>query len=296
VITLLITIKNDKLSATVDTFGGELISCKDHNEVEYLWNGDPTFWIGRSPHLFPIIGTLKDNITRMEGKFYSMNKHGFARNSEFEVEEITDQSVTLVLKDNSFTKEVFPYTFSFYVIHTLLEQGFTTSYRIVNQSDNEMYCNVGGHVGVRCPLYPAEGFEDYEIVFDEKLTACAYLPPDDNPIGKELLVPLLQESDRLSLTYELFDQGAVIFDPMKSHSLKLWNKQQHHGVSFSYDDFPVLALWTFGKKKAPYLCLEPWHGMPAMVEDSIDFSEKPYIISIKPQQEKKLGYSMQINF
>jgi galactose mutarotase-like enzyme len=221
-----------------------------------------------------------------------MNKHGFARNSEFTVYKVTDSSVTLVLKDSAFTKEFYPYSFSFYVTHTLLKNGFTTNYRIVNQSDSKIHFNIGGHVGVRCPILPEEEFQDYEIAFDKPLTLSAYFTSDDNPIEKGQLSSLMKNTDTLSLSYDLFKKGAVIIDQIGSHNLQLRHRQNHRGVSFEYDGFPVLALWTFGKKKAPYLCLEPWHGLPAMDGDSEIFMNKSYIISLKPEESKQLQYTL----
>jgi galactose mutarotase-like enzyme len=289
-----VTIKNDRASAIIDTFGGELISCRDHNGIEYLWSGDEKFWSGRSPHLFPIIGTLKDDQTLIEGNYYSMKKHGFVRNSEFQIHKINEQSVTLVLKDSILTHEVYPFSFSLYVEHSLLENGFTTSYRIVNQDDKVMYFNIGGHVGVRCPIMPNEKFEDYEVIFDRLLTTSAYFPPNDDPLVENQQTPLLRQKDTISLSYDLFTNGALIIDHIPSHSLQLRHKLYNRGVSFDYEGFPVLALWTFGMKKAPYLCLEPWHGLPAMADDTIHFEEKPYMIALNPNQEKQLQYTMKI--
>jgi galactose mutarotase-like enzyme len=291
---MLIEIQNQYWKATVDTFGGELISLKDRKGIDYLWGGDEKYWVGRSPHLFPIIGTLKENRTRIYDKYYSMNKHGFARNSEFKVCEKTDQRITLVLKDNKNTQEVYPFRFSFYITHTFIEKGFTTNYKIVNEDDKPMFFNLGGHVGVRCPVLPKESFEEYEIVFDQKMTKSAYFPPDDNPIGESMLVCILSNSDTLPLSYRLFEKGALIIDQVDSHKLQLRHRENGTGISFVYEGFPVLALWTFGIKKAPYLCLEPWHGLPAMDYDTIEFKEKPYIITLNPKEAKCLQYALTI--
>lgn len=45
-------------------------------------------------------------------------------------------------------------------------------------------------------------------------------------------------------------------------------------------DFPkleVLAVWTRPGQHADYLCLEPWHGMPARSEDSGPFEDKLFV-------------------
>ncbi len=291
---MLVDLSYNDARAVADTMGGELISYMDGGRTEYLWNGDETYWSGRSPHLFPVIGTLKGGKTRVKGKDYSMLKHGFARNSEFDIFEAGEHHVTFVLRDNAETRKMYPFRFSFYVTHTLEQGGFTTSYKIINEDEEEMYFNIGGHVGVKCPVQKPEAFEDYEIVFDRPLTTGAYFPPCDDPIVPEWYSGLLDGEDTLPLSYDLFGKGPLIIDHIASYSLKFKNKGNGRGIHFQYDGFPVLALWTFGLKKAPYLCLEPWHGMPAMEQDGIALPDKPYIISLLPQCEKLLQYKVKI--
>lgn len=289
-----IELENEFVHAIADTFGGELISLVDKQGIEYLWSGDEKYWTGRSPHLFPVIGTLKNDETRINGKIYAMEKHGIARKVEYEVAENTKDSVTFLLKDNESTRKRFPFKFSFFVTHTLKEKGFVTSYRIVNEDEVVMPFCVGGHVGVRCPIVKQESFEDYEVVFDKKMNINAYFQPNDDPMTVELLKPLLEEDNKFSLNYTLFEEGAAIIDKIESSSLKLKSKKSGKGVIFDYEGFPVLALWTVGKKQAPYICLEPWHGLPAMEEDGVEFNKKPYVISLDPKDEKTMSYKLQI--
>ena len=35
------------------------------------------------------------------------------------------------------------------------------------------------------------------------------------------------------------------------------------GPPFSYPGFPYLGFWHKPKTEAPYLCIEPWHGLPS---------------------------------
>lgn len=291
---MLVKLNYQDAQAVADTMGGELISYRDGSGTEYLWNGEDRYWSGRSPHLFPIIGTLKGGKTCIQGKEYSLLKHGFARNGEFDIYDTGEHFITFVLRDSAETRQVYPFRFSFYVTHTLVPGGFTTSYKLVNEGEEELYFNIGGHVGVQCPVFKQEVFEDYEIVFDRPLTVRACFPPNDDPIIFEWYEELLVGEDTLSLSYDLFEKGPLIIDQIASHSLMLKNKHSGRGICFSYNGFPVLALWTFGRKKAPYLCLEPWHGLPAMAEEGPLFSEKPYIISLQPHAEKCLQYQVKI--
>jgi galactose mutarotase-like enzyme len=64
-------ISNDFLMFEADSRGAEPMSIKTLQEpVEFLWQGDPQYWTGRSPTLFPIVGALKNNRYRVQGKEY----------------------------------------------------------------------------------------------------------------------------------------------------------------------------------------------------------------------------------
>ena len=79
----MVTISNEFLTAAFSEIGAELKSLISDNR-EYIWNGDPAFWTGSSPVLFPICSGLKDDEFIYGGKTYTMPKHGFARRTEFE--------------------------------------------------------------------------------------------------------------------------------------------------------------------------------------------------------------------
>lgn len=289
---MLIAIENNNLRGTVDTFGGELIALTD-GYYDYLWGGDEKFWIGRSPHLFPIIGTLKNNELKADNHIFTIGKHGFLRNSEFSISKKNKDSVVLYLKSNEETLNMYPFRFTFYVTHTLTDKGVITSYKIVNEDDKNIYFNVGGHVGVRCPLQLGEEFSDYEITFSEALTKKVYFPENDEPIKWESAVPFFYNNNSLELSHDYFKKGPMIIDSIEAKSLILRSKKSNNGIKFIYEDYPVLALWTFGEKKAPYICLEPWHGLPAMDGDE-DFGEKPYSIALAPGENKRLSYQIEI--
>ena len=41
--------------------GGTICSIEDFQGIEYLWQGDATYWSGQAPILFPICGGLRDD-------------------------------------------------------------------------------------------------------------------------------------------------------------------------------------------------------------------------------------------
>src|SRR4051812_15055507 len=80
-----VSIASEKLEATISSLGAELVRLQAANGDDLLWDGNPAFWAGRSPLLFPIVGGVKDDRIKVGGRPYPMSRHGFARTSSFEL-------------------------------------------------------------------------------------------------------------------------------------------------------------------------------------------------------------------
>ena len=125
------TIENEQLSAVVNLLGAELSSVVNKsNGLEYLWSGDAAFWGKKSPVLFPIVGTLKDNSYIFNDKNYKLSRHGFAREKIFSVKEQTAASIIFELEDDQNSLAVFPFRFSFCIIYSFCVLCFFCGYRI----------------------------------------------------------------------------------------------------------------------------------------------------------------------
>ena len=92
------TIRNHAMTVTVDELGAQLMSITAADGTEYLWNGDPAYWTGRAPILFPYVGRLTNDRYTYDGKEYEMTRHGFAKRSEFTVLTAGKDHVRRVLR------------------------------------------------------------------------------------------------------------------------------------------------------------------------------------------------------
>ena len=95
-----------KLEIVTSPIGAELTSIK-YNSEERLHQGESVldkegkvFWKRHAPVLFPIVGSLKNNTTYIDGKKYQMSQHGFARDMVFDIVNISEREHTYVLKYN----------------------------------------------------------------------------------------------------------------------------------------------------------------------------------------------------
>ena len=290
-----IILKNEKLKAVVTTHGAELISLMDEQGKSYIWNGDPTYWIGRNPVLFPIVGNLKEGKVQIDGQDYFMNRHGFARDQEFEVSDQGDDYIVFELKSNQETQKLYPRNFVFRVKHQLEECGFTTTFYVENIDKKMMPFCVGAHTAFNCPMAEDESFEDYEIVFDEEETAYNILLSDQGCVVGSADSLMLDHEKVMPLQYDVFAKlDTVIFKNLKSTGVCLRHRENGHGIHMDFKGFPMIAFWTKGKERAPFICVEPWHGCAAFENESGIFEDKEFCIQLEPDQNVELSYIVKI--
>ena len=286
-------LKKGNLRAVAQTKGGELVSLQDGDGLEYIWQGDPAFWTGQNPILFPIVGSLKDGRVDINGQSYEMGRHGFARGMEFSPVEQGDDFVTLELRETQETLERYPFPFSLKVTHRLLEDGFSTTFTVTNTGTTSMPFCIGAHTAIRCPLRAGERFEEYELLFEESECADSHLLNEQGVIRHDGRKPMVNESGKIALDYNVFaEMDTIIFSMLRSGKVTLLHKGTGHGTILDFHEFPMVAFWT--KSGAPYLCLEPWHGCAAWDNESGKFSDKPFCITLHPGKQKELTYTFYI--
>ena len=270
----MVTISNSEITVTVAKRGAEIQSI-NRGGVEYMWSKDPAFWASSAPIMFPMCGGLKKGRYELDGKSYEMPKHGFAKISDFEVEAQSDTSVTLILRDNEKTREMYPFAFAFRVKYELDGASLKVTYDAENLDDKTMYCTFGAHEAYACP----EGIEAYELIFSEKETLYAYGLNGD--ILTDYTKLMVNNSEKLVLDDRYFALDAVVFKDVKSNSVTLKSKVSDRQVRVDFDGFDYLVLWH--KHTAPYLCIEPWCGLSDLAGSSYNFAEKAGMRALAPK-------------
>ena len=287
------TLSHHSLRAAVDSHGGELVSLRDAAGTEYIWNGDPAFWPGRNPLLFPIVGNLKDGRVLFHGQPYEMSRHGFARDREFTVADRGEEFVELELRQDADTLARYPFPFSLRVRHQLLEGGFATQFTVTNTGEAPMPFCIGAHTAFRCPLHKGERFEDYQIVFDRPEQADTVLLTPEGLVSHDGREPLLNGTDRFPLDRAVFDRlDTIILENLRSTGVSLLHRETGRGVRLDFTGFPMVAFWTKSGCEAPFVCLEPWHGCAALDNESGEFFHKPHCIALAPWEIRDLRYTI----
>ena len=272
------TLKNKFLTIQINQKGAELTSIfNNKNQTEYLWNANPKFWGKSSPVLFPIVGSLKENIYCFEDKEYSLPRHGFAREREFIVEKLEENSHTFLLVHDQNTLKVYPFKFEFRLIYTLENNTVKVTYSVKNIGENKMYFSVGGHPAFAVPLAEYTDYTDYYLEFNKAETFKRW---GLTPGGLIEIQPIdfMIDTNRLDLRKELFYDDAIVFKDLESTSVVLKSDKTNHQLKFNFEGFPYLGVWA--AKDADFVCIEPWCGIADSANHNQKLTEKEGIIEL----------------
>ena len=267
----MVVLENNEIRVEIAEKGAEIRSVK-RNGIEYMWDARAEVWASSAPMCFPICGGLKDDKFVFEGKEYTLNKHGYAKFTLFGVEEKEETKAVFLHKSNETTKAQFPFDYELRVIYTLDGNSLKVEYNVKNLSGKTMYFNIGSHEA----YYTPEGIEQYDVIFDDDDTLTNYILYG-NLLSNQTQV-LLNEGKVFPLYDKYFIVDALAFKGMKSRAATLKNRRTGRSVRIDFPDCPYLLLWH--KHDAPFMCVEPWNGIPDTIGSSYDITEKEGITAL----------------
>ena len=296
----MIELKSDQLYVQFQTLGGALSSIKDKEGVEYLWQGDPTYWSGQAPVLFPICGSVRNDTvlydnedgSQKEGK---IPRHGLVRKKEFTLEEQTDNSVTFAIEDDEEMYANYPYHFRLEITYTVTGKTIRTQYKIYNkESEKSMPYFIGGHPGFNCPLLDDEVYEDYYLEFEKPETCTVPKPfPETGMLDLKDRNSWLNNQKEIDLNYDFFSYDAVTLDELESRTVALRSRKHDKGLKLDFKEFPNLIVWST-INKGPFIALEPWSGLSTSIEEGDRLEDKKDVKILKPGRFEQLGFDIEI--
>jgi galactose mutarotase-like enzyme len=272
-----VSISSDNLRAEIDPLGAQLSSLKNHAALDLLWNGDPKVWAGRAPLLFPIVGVLEGGTYQLGTKRYPLARHGFARGNLFSIDSASSSAAVFRLIADESSLQVYPFQFELEVRYELNAATLSVTTWIRNRGDTAMPASFGYHPGFRWPLPFGHARSSHFIEFESdepaparRIDSAGLLTPERHP------TPIIQR--RLALADSLFQDDVLIFDQVNSRSV-LYGSDDGPRVKIGFPDAPYLGVWT--KPGAPFICIEPWHGVTDHEGFSGDFKDKPGVFVLK---------------
>lgn len=278
------TISSATLSVEINSKGAELIQIKQKNK-NYIWDINTKFWNKTSPILFPIVGRLKDDTYNIDNNSYTLPRHGFARDYDFEVTTHQATEIEFLLTENDQTLQQFPFQFDLKLKYIVENNSLTLKYTIINKSEVVMPFSIGAH-----PAFSINIKENnYHIEFDNNSELINHELENEQFTGKSNTIPLKNKT--LPLSYSLFEKDALVFKNISSRSLTIFENENPY-LKIHLGTFPHLGIWT--KPEAPFVCIEPWHGYADSTTTSGNIFNKEAIQKLAPNEKTDYYFTIEI--
>lgn len=299
------TISNAKLTIKVKEHGAELASIVSGGR-EYLWQADEAFWKRHSPVLFPIVGAVWNGEFRSHGNAYKMGQHGFARDMDFTLIKETETELRYRLTSCDETKQKYPYDFCLEIGYQLVDNRVRVMWHVENTGSETMAFQIGAHPAFFWPLLTDEqiaggvgemagpladtndrGF--FRLEAKEKVMPISVIT-EGGCVGKESQIATDDEG-YLPLDTDTFNNDALIFENSQVTKVTLCRQDKTPYLSLEFTS-PLVGLWSPPKKRAPFVCIEPWYGRTDSVGFSGTYEEKAWMQTLEAGKNFDVSYDI----
>lgn len=290
-------IENKEFRAEIDEHGAQLTHLYNKKEAfDYIWNGQE--WSKHAPVLFPAIGRSNKDEYRLNGQTYSMPQHGFVADEDFTVDYHGPNMLTLTLTANERTKKMYPFDFTLKITFTLLSTGLAISFNVTNHSATTMPFSLGSHPAFNVPINGIGKFDNYRVEFigaEGPLKAYEIVKtPAPYRTGKQELLTNAN-SNIFELNYETFKPGLRIITNPGIKSVRLFSPLTSHEIQLDIDQFKNVCLWTKEDQDCPFLCIEPFNGLPDVLGELVDWQQKDGNMFLEPNSSQVCQYEMHLS-
>jgi galactose mutarotase-like enzyme len=153
-----------------------------------------------------------------------------------------------------------------------------------------MYFSIGSHPAFVVP-FAGGTLENYYVLFEREESTQRWFIKD-NLIVADTTEEIFENSRIISLSRSLFDRGAIVFKHPQSREFSIRSSMTSHAVTVITEGAPYLGIWA--KPGAPFLCIEPWHGLADSTSASGNLVEKEGILYLDSRGTFETGYRVEI--
>jgi len=283
-----VTITGEHLSADISLLGAELRALRDAEGRDLLWNGDPAYWTGRAPVLFPIVGTLRNDRYSVGARSYTLPRHGFARRRMFGFVSGDETHAVFRLMHDPDTLAVYPFEFRLDISFAIHGHRLSVEAVVTNTGEEALPASFGFHPAFRWPLPYGAPREEHRLLFDmEERGPLRRLDASGLFVATPLPSPV--EGRTLRLRDDLFAADALVFTELEGRGVD-YGAPEGPQLRLHYPDTPHLGVWS--RPGAPFVCIEPWQGYSDPAGFAGGIWDKPGIVRISPGEHR--GWRMDV--
>jgi galactose mutarotase-like enzyme len=241
-------------------------------------------WGGHATVMFPIVGGLKNDRSRLGSKTIILGGHGFARLSMFEPADTCRDGCARIryrLIPPDKIKEAYPFDFHLDLIYEIAGNSLSLTFDVGNPGAEPISYCLGWHPGFKMPVYHGQGSKSgCRLVMPSGVITKFHHNEYCRLTGETSVV----HTDKpLEWTEEeLFGTLLYGVDNPDLRSIKLEDPEAGISIKVDFQDFANLGLWSEPGRE--YICIEPSQGMDDH-EEQETFDKKIGVVRLEPGRQ-----------
>ena len=276
------SIENDTLRLTVDTHGAEAVSViHKPTGAELLWSGDPSVWGRHAPILFPYTGKLTGGKMIAKGVEYAGGQHGFARDVEHAMTRHTADTLEFELHANPETLPKWPYAFVLRSTFVLDGETIHHTLTVENPVEEQLRFGIGYHPAFNIPFDAQHTTTDYEFRFDQPESP-VILDARPNGLLSGKCYYQWKNQQAIQLTDDLFANDSFCMAGLRTKTIGIYEKGTGRKITCNVEGYPYALIWSAPAKPVRFVCIEPWHSLPAAETDPQQWSQRAAAACLAP--------------
>src|SRR5690606_7255258 len=98
--------------------------------------------------------------------------------------------------------------------------------------------------------------------------------PLSGPFADPAQTDLAQTNTTLRLSRELFENDASVFEVKEKNTCSILSDKTERSVSVMLENYLYVGIWSVPGREAPFVCIEPWHGIADTVHASVNLEDR----------------------
>jgi galactose mutarotase-like enzyme len=239
--------------------------------------------------LLPVVGRLKDDTLRHEGRAHKLTQHGFARDKRFAWLNRSATACRLVLHEDTETRAAYPFAFRLEIAYALDDDAIEQRLTVTNPGRGVLPASLGVHPAFAWPLADGVDKTAHLLEFAEPETAPVRRLADGLLRAQSEPTPIAGRT--LALEPALFAADAVILPDPASRSVR-YTAPGAPAIEVAWEGFRQLGLWS--RAEGDFLCIEPWYGTASPADFDGEFLDKPGLMLIPPGEHRTLSIRIRL--
>ncbi|MCF7847314.1 MAG: hypothetical protein K9M45_00580 [Kiritimatiellales bacterium] len=288
-----VVIENDQLRVAINPVGAALTSIQGRDGKEFLWQGDPDYWAGQAPIMFPVNVRFKNERFIYNGRIYHMPRMGLAVTADFKLPTpaVPHEAVFEFRSTPEILKQNYPFPFRLLVKYSLEGSKLINEFTVTNEGSETMHFALGAHPGIRCPLTTGAERKDYQISFFESVTTGRN--KIDDSLFYDTMTPYLKDEDALNLADKRIPDGGMFLKDSRIRRFGIGRRDQPPYTTVDLGNFPNVNIWT--PPGMPFVCIEPMVSHHDRADAPFEIDKKAHLIALPPGNSKIYSFSIEIH-